>query len=74
MGDPISLLIWIVIFALVGYLLFWALGQIPLPQPVRTVVIVVVVLIFVIWLLRILGFAALWPGVWLLRILGLVTL
>lgn len=55
MGDPITLLIWIVVFAVVMYLIFWVLGQIPLEPPIRTIILVVVALIFVVWLLRIAG-------------------
>lgn len=55
MGDPISILIWLVVVALVCYICFWALGQIPMPQPIRTVIIVVVALVLLIFLLRQLG-------------------
>ncbi len=46
----ISLLVTVLIAALIFYLVWWALSQIPLPQPVRTVVIVILVIIFVVWL------------------------
>ena len=48
----ISLLIGLIIFALVAYLLWWVLNQIPMAQPVRVVVTVVFVLICVVALLN----------------------
>ena len=47
----ISLLITVVIFALVCYLIFWVMGYLGVPEPIRKVVTVVIVLIAVIWLL-----------------------
>lgn len=55
MGDPISLLIWLIVVALVCYIAFWALSQIPLPQPIRTVIIVIIALVLIVFLLRQLG-------------------
>lgn len=48
----IELLIWIIVVALVVYLLFWILGQIAMPQPVRTVIIVLVALILLVYLVQ----------------------
>jgi len=60
----ISLLITLVIFALVCYLIFWAMGYLGVPEPIRKVVTVVIVLIAVIWLLSFLpgmvGYHAPW--------------
>jgi len=47
----ISLLVTLVIFALICYLLFWAMGYLGVPEPIRKVVTVIIVLIAVIWLL-----------------------
>jgi multisubunit Na+/H+ antiporter MnhB subunit len=47
----ISLLITLVVFALVCYLIFWAMGYLTVPDPIRKVVTVVIVLIAVIWIL-----------------------
>jgi uncharacterized membrane protein len=47
----ISLLITVVIFALICYLVFWVMGYLGVPEPIRKVVTVVIVLIAVIWLL-----------------------
>jgi hypothetical protein len=59
MGDPLSFLIWVVVLALVCYLLFWILGQIPMPAPVRTVIVVVVALVVLVYLLQRTGLMAL---------------
>lgn len=55
MGDPITFLIWVIVLALVCYLLFWVLGQIPLPQPIRTVIVVVVALVILVYLVQRMG-------------------
>ena len=47
----ISLLITIAVFALVAYVIFWLIGYLGVPEPVRKVVVVVVVLIAVVWIL-----------------------
>jgi len=47
----ISLLITVVVFALICYLIFWAMGYLGVPEPIRKVVTVVIVLIAVIWIL-----------------------
>jgi len=47
----ISLLITVVVFALICYLIFWAMGYLGVPEPIRKVVTVVVVLIAVVWIL-----------------------
>lgn len=48
----ISTLISILIVALVCYLVFWLLGQLALPDPIRMIVNVILVIIFIIALLR----------------------
>lgn len=55
MSDPILLLVWILVFAIISYIVFWTLNQLALPQPLRVVIIVAVVLIFLVLLLRQLG-------------------
>ena len=47
----ISLLVTLVVFALIAYLIFWAMGYLGVPEPIRKVVTVIIVLIAVIWLL-----------------------
>ena len=47
----IGLLITALVFALVCYLIFWAMGYLGVPEPIRKVVTVIVVLIACIWLL-----------------------
>jgi membrane protein YdbS with pleckstrin-like domain len=62
----INLLITAVIFALVVYLIFWAMRYLGAPEPVQKVVTVVIVLVAVIWLLALLpgmvGYHAPWLG------------
>lgn len=47
----ISLLITALVFALICYLIFWAMGYLGAPEPIRKVVTVIVVVIACIWLL-----------------------
>lgn len=56
--EPISFLIWVIVLALVVYLLFWVLSQISMPQPVRTVIVVVVALVILVYLLQRTGLLA----------------
>ena len=51
MASLVVLLVWVLVFALIGYLVFWALGQIPLPQPLRAVIVVIVAIIMILFLL-----------------------
>lgn len=46
----ISLLIWVLVFGLICYLIFWAMGYLGVPEPVRKVVTVVIVIIAVLYL------------------------
>lgn len=59
MMEPISFLIWLIVLALVVYLLMWVLGQLALPQPVRTVIVVLVALVILVWLVNRFGLLAL---------------
>jgi len=47
----LSLLVTLVVFALVCYLIIWAMGYLNVPDPIRKVVTVIIVLVAVIWLL-----------------------
>jgi uncharacterized membrane protein len=47
----VSLLITLVVFALICYLIIWAMGYLGVPEPIRKVVTVIIVLIACIWLL-----------------------
>lgn len=62
----ISLLITLCVFALVCYLIFWVMGYLGVPEPVRKVVTVVVVMIAVIRLLSNFLPASGWHG-WMTR-------
>ena len=50
--ELVSLLIGLIILCLIIYILYWALAQIPLPAPIRTVVIVLFVLIVLVYVLQ----------------------
>lgn len=47
----ISLLITLLVFAVVCYVIFWVMGYLGVPEPVRKVVTVIIVVVAVIWLL-----------------------
>ena len=47
----VSLLITVAVFGLVSYVIFWLLGYLGAPEPIRKVVVVIVVLIALIWIL-----------------------
>lgn len=50
--EPISLLIYVCVVAVVVWLIFYVLSQTPLPPVVRLVLTVVVGLILLFWLLQ----------------------
>jgi hypothetical protein len=52
MEGLLGLLVWIVVVALVCYVIFWALGQMTLPQPIRTVIVVLVALILLVFIVN----------------------
>jgi hypothetical protein len=52
--NLISLLIVVIVLGLVFYLLYWLIGQLPLPAPFRTVAVVILTLIAVVMLLSLL--------------------
>ena len=52
----ISLLIWLLVFALVIYAVFLCLGMIPLPPPARNIVTIIVAVILLVILFSRLGF------------------
>jgi hypothetical protein len=48
----LSLLVSLLIFCVVAYLIWWLIGMVPLPPPVRVAVLVVFVLICIVALLN----------------------
>lgn len=59
----INLLVYVLVLGMVFSIIYWAIGQIPMPAPFRSVAIAVMALIVVIILLNLLfGFAPGWPG------------
>ncbi len=53
----ISLLVWLLILALVIYVVFLVLGMLPLPEPAKRIVTVILAIIFLLVLLQHLGFS-----------------
>ena len=52
--DLISLLVTVIVLGLVFYLLYWLVGQVPMPEPFKVVATVLLALVAVIILLSIL--------------------
>jgi hypothetical protein len=52
MEGLLGLLVAIVVICLIAYIIFWALGQIPLPDPIRTIIIVLVALILLVFIVQ----------------------
>ena len=52
--DLIGLLVYLVVAALIFYLIYWLIGQMPVPEPFRTVILAVMGLIAVIFLIGLL--------------------
>jgi hypothetical protein len=52
----VSLLIWLVVFAVVIYVLFLILGMFPLPEPIKTIILCVVGVILLVIFAQRLGF------------------
>ena len=50
--ELISLLFGLIILCLIIYVLWFALSQIPLPAPIRTIVVVLFVLIVLVYVLQ----------------------
>ncbi len=50
-----SLLWTVVVFAVVAYLIFWLIGYLGVPEPIRKVAVVLLVVAAVIWLLQLVG-------------------
>ena len=54
MGDIdglVRLIIYLLLGGLVIYLVYWILGMLTLPQPVKTVILIVVAVVVLLWLL-----------------------
>jgi hypothetical protein len=53
--DLVHLLIYLIIICLIFGVAWWAITQIPLPPPVRTVIVVIFALILILVLLSLIG-------------------
>jgi uncharacterized membrane protein (DUF373 family) len=51
----VSLLVWLLVFALIIWLVYYVLGMLPLPPQVKNVVCVILAVLFLIILLERLG-------------------
>jgi len=51
----VELIIYLLLGGLVIYLIYWILGMLTLPQPVKTVILIIVALFVVLWLLSTFG-------------------
>jgi len=67
MESLLSILITVIVLGLVFYLLYWMLGQIPLPEPFKVVALVLLGLFAVIVLLSLLFGWAPFPHLRLMR-------
>jgi uncharacterized membrane protein YwzB len=47
-----SLLISLLVFVLILSIAWWALNQLPLPQPIRSIVVVIIAIIAIVFLLQ----------------------
>lgn len=64
METLVSLLIFVLVFGLIAYLIFWAMGYLGVPEPIRKVVTVIVVVVGILLLLSHLpgvGWGHYWP-------------
>jgi len=50
-----NILITVLVVALVCYIVFWALGNIPLQEPIRTVLVVIVAIVLIAFVGRTFG-------------------
>jgi hypothetical protein len=53
-GGLLNLLIGLVIVGLIWWVITWAMGKLPIPEPFKTVIWVILVLFIVIWLVNLL--------------------
>jgi hypothetical protein len=56
MPNLLNLLIGVIVLALIVYIAFWVLGQIPMAQPVRAVITGVIAIILLLILIQYLGY------------------
>jgi len=54
MAGLLSLIVTVIVLGLVAYLLYWLLGQVPLPEPFKVVATVLLGLFIVVMLLGLL--------------------
>lgn len=57
MGDPISILIALLVVAAITVLLVWVINQTALPEPIRSIFILIVAVVLLLLAVRWLGLA-----------------
>lgn len=58
MGDInglVRLIIYLLLGGLIIYIVYWILGMLTLPQPVKTVILIILAVIVLLWLLSTFG-------------------
>ncbi len=51
----VSLLITLLVLCLIGYIVYYIIGLLPLPQPIKNVVLIIFGVIVILYLLQFLG-------------------
>lgn len=51
----VRLLIYLLIGGLIVYAVYWIVGMLTLPQPVKTVILIIIAIIVLLWLLSTFG-------------------
>lgn len=51
-NDMLRLIIFLVLAGVVIYLVYWILGMVTMPQPVKTAILIVLGLLILLWLLN----------------------
>lgn len=50
MGDPITLLIYLLVAVIIVAIIWYVMGLTSIPNPLRTIILLVVILIVLLWL------------------------
>ena len=51
----VRLIIYLLLGGLIVYIVYWIIGMLALPQPVKTVILIIVAVIVLLWLLSTFG-------------------
>lgn len=70
----VQLIIYLILGGIVVYIVYWIVGMLTLPQPIKTAICLLVALIVLLWLLATMGvipktfllsYSGIAPGLWL---------